>query len=85
MRTTLSTLAISLFILTSCNSPKQMETDFIQNNIDNIVAQHTLQTDLIEQSGKILNPRTIRKDGSISYVPINDWCSGFFPGNIWLT
>ena len=85
MRTTLSTLAISLFILTSCNGSKQTETDFIQSNIDHIVAQHTLQTDLIEQSGKVLNPRTLRKDGSISYIPIDDWCSGFFPGSIWLT
>lgn len=35
------------------------------------------------KSGKILNPRTIDKDGNIVYVPIDDWCSGFFPGNIW--
>ena len=25
------------------------------------------------------------KDGSISYIPIDDWCSGFFPGSMWLT
>lgn len=49
------------------------------------MAQFTLQTDIIEKSGKILNPRTIEKDGSIHYVPIDDWCSGFFPGCMWLT
>lgn len=37
----------------------------------------------LSKSGKILNPRTIDKDGNIVYVPIDDWCSGFFPGNIW--
>ena len=47
------------------------------------MAQETIQTDIIEKSGKILNPRTIDKDGNIVYVPIDDWCSGFFPGNIW--
>ena len=64
---------------------KRTANDFIQENIDNAVAQETLQTDIIEKSGKILNPRTINKDGSIHYVPIDDWCSGFFPGNIWYT
>ena len=61
----------------------QGKSNFIQENIDNAVAQETIQTDIIEKSGKILNPRTIDKDGNIVYVPIDDWCSGFFPGNIW--
>ncbi len=67
----------------SCGSPAQKSTDIIQDNIDNAVKQYTLQTDLIEKSGKILNPRTIDKDGNISYIPIDDWCSGFFPGSMW--
>lgn len=71
-------------MLTSCGEQKKT-ADFIRDNIDNAVAQHTLQTDLIEKSGKILNPRTVKKDGSISYIPIDDWCSGFFPGSMWLT
>ena len=85
MKTTLTTLGISLLVLASCAGQKQTANDFIQENIDNAVAQETLQTDIIEKSGKILNPRTINKDGSIHYVPIDDWCSGFFPGNIWYT
>ena len=85
MRTTLMTLGVSLLIFASCAGQKKAESDFIQDNIDNAVAQFTLQTDIIEKSGKILNPRTIEKDGSIHYVPIDDWCSGFFPGCMWLT
>lgn len=85
MKTTLTTLGVSLLIFASCAGQKKAESNFIQDNIDNAVAQHTLQTDIIEKSGKILNPRTIEKDGSIRYVPIDDWCSGFFPGNMWLT
>ena len=85
MKTTLTTLGIFLLVLAGCAGQKKTANDFIQENIDNAVAQETLQTDIIEKSGKILNPRTINKDGSIHYVPIDDWCSGFFPGNIWYT
>ena len=85
MKTILSALGLSLLILTSCGGQKKVEVDFIQDNIDNAVAQNTIQTDIIEKSGKILNPRTINEDGSISYIPMEDWCSGFFPGSIWLT
>lgn len=83
MKTVLTTLGISLLVLAGCAGQKQAESNFIQENIDNAVAQETIQTDIIEKSGKILNPRTIDKDGNIVYVPIDDWCSGFFPGNIW--
>ena len=85
MKTILSALGLSLLIFTSCGGQKKAEVDFIQDNIDNAVAQNTIQTDIIEKSGKILNPRTINEDGSISYIPIDDWCSGFYPGSMWLT
>lgn len=85
MKAILSVLGLSLLVLSSCNGQKKVETDFIQDNIDNAVDQHTIQTNIIEKSGKILNPRTINKDGSIVYVSIDDWCSGFFPGSMWLT
>ena len=86
MKTTLTMLGFSLCLLVGCSGQKkQAENNFIQENIDNAVAQETLQTDIIEKSGKILNPRTIDKDGNIVYIPIDDWCSGFYPGNMWLT
>ena len=77
---------ISMLVIafTACQQ-KPAETDnFLENEIKNIEAQHTLQTDLIEKSGKILNPRTIDEKGNIVYVPIDDWTSGFFPGTMWL-
>ncbi len=85
MKMILGAISTSIVLLASCNSQKQSDNCFIQNNIDNAVAQHTIQTDLIERSGKILNPRTIDSNGNIHYVPIDDWCSGFFPGSMWLT
>lgn len=76
-------VAAACCALFSCKAPEQPK-DLIQDNIDNAVAQFTLQTDIIEKSGKILNPRTLEK-GEILYVPIDDWCSGFFPGCMWYT
>ena len=82
MKTAFATLGLALLVFAGCAGQKKTEIDFIQDNIDNAVAQHTLQTDIIEKSGKVLNPRTMDKDGNIHYIPIDDWCSGFFPGNI---
>ena len=77
-------LALLISICMACGtSQKEKAYDIIADNTQNAVAQYTLMTDIIEKSGKILNPRTILEDGSIWYVPIDDWCSGFFPGCMW--
>ena len=77
-------LALLVSICMACGtSQKEKAYDIIADNTQNAVAQYTLMTDIIEKSGKILNPRTILEDGSIWYVPIDDWCSGFFPGCMW--
>ncbi len=76
-------VAMAMGSLTSCHT-KEASKDIIQDNVDNAVAQLTLQTDIIEKSGKFLNPRTYEK-GKMNYVPIDDWCSGFFPGTLWYT
>lgn len=71
-------------LLMSCNGQNQTgHRDLISENFNNASQQLTLQTDIIEKSGKILRPRTILEDGSIWYVPKDDWCSGFFPGCMW--
>lgn len=56
MKTVLTTLGISLLVLAGCAGQKQAESNFIQENIDNAVAQETIQTDIIEKSGKTLIP-----------------------------
>ena len=79
----LATLALACLSLLACQAPEKKQ-NLIQEDIDHAVAQFTLQTDLIEQSGQLLNPRTYEHD-KILYVPIDDWCSGFFPGCKWYT
>lgn len=36
-----------------------------------------------EAEGNKVSPRTVRNDSLILVAP-KDWCSGFFPGNLWL-
>lgn len=67
----------------SCAGPSKTEVkDIVADNVENAVAQMTLQTDIIEKGGKFINPRTV-ENGKVVYVPIDDWCSGFYPGCVW--
>lgn len=46
-------------------------------------AQVDYQIKLVEEDQtQVLNPRSV-VNGVIQYIPIDDWCSGFFPGIIW--
>jgi rhamnogalacturonyl hydrolase YesR len=78
-------LTLSLFILIGCKTINTKPSDLITDNIAVIVGQQSLQTDIIEDSDKFLNPRTIDKKGNILYVPKHDWTSGFFAGSMWYT
>ena len=37
-----------------------------------------------EKDKSKLMPRSVEKDGSLRLVNIGDWCSGFFPGELWM-
>lgn len=37
-----------------------------------------------QQGGNRFFPRSLTEQGQISYVKSGDWCSGFFPGCLWL-
>ncbi|MGL4520459.1 MAG: glycoside hydrolase family 88 protein [Phocaeicola sp.] len=78
-----SSCMLLAFSWLGCTDTKNDSNQFITENVNHAVEQYTLQTDIIEKSGKILNPRTIRKDGSVQYISMEDWVSGFFPGSMW--
>lgn len=67
----------------ACAPQKQKEPTLLEKAIDNAKQQIGLEIKAIQDSGKILNPVTIRKDGSVYYCNIEDWRSGFYPGNVW--
>jgi len=62
---------------------KQTKSNVAEDDIAMAEKQVGRQVDIIEQSKKMLNPRTL-KNGKVEYVPIDDWTSGFFPGTMWL-
>lgn len=83
MKTNLLTLGLGILLLNSCQHlPKNSENDLIADNVEFAQKQIGRQVEIIEASGSILNPRTIKND-KIKYVNIEDWTSGFFPGTMW--
>ncbi len=56
--------------------------DFVGANVKFAAAQYGLQAAAIEDSGRILNPKSFI-DGKIKYIKPREWTSGFFPGSMW--
>lgn len=77
----LSIVFLSFLLMSACKN--QSNIDIVADNAAHAAAQYTLMTDVIEKNGEFINPRTVLDDGSILYIPIDDWCSGFFPGSMW--
>lgn len=70
--------------LFSCTSPtKEEKQDFVSENISYAREQIGGAIDIIEKSGKVLNPVKLNTDGSVFYCNYADWRSGFFPGSVW--
>lgn len=82
MKTKLILAGLTVVLFISCSRMSLNSTDLIRENIDFAREQIGHQVKLIEVSGKVLNPRTV-KNNQIEYVPLEDWTSGFFPGTMW--
>ena len=78
----LTTLLISLIIFQACQNQSKEKSGFFEENVNFAAEQYSLQTALIEESGKILNPKSYI-DGKIKYINPQEWTSGFFPGSMW--
>ena len=42
-----------------------------------------VRTELGKEPADLPSPRNIQDDGSLRLVRARDWCSGFFPGELW--
>lgn len=73
---------ILIWVSLSCKQTTTVSQGFIEENIKFAAEQYTNQTNLIEESGKVLNPKTIA-NGKIRYIKPEEWTSGFFPGSMW--
>lgn len=80
-------ILLALMTLACSNKKEQQQKpedacSLISDNVHVASQQLGYQVKLIEESGKILNPRTTNCN-KIEYIPIDDWTSGFFPGSMW--
>lgn len=82
MKTLITILVATL--LWSCNKQESTKQDdiMLQKVLSTAESQIGFQTQIIEASGTVLNPRTVRNN-KIYYVQPKDWTSGFFPGTMW--
>ena len=78
-------LPLGLFGCSPKEPQRNMETSpkdtFLSSVIQTAVRQIGFQVQLIEESGRILNPRTVH-NGKVQYIPKDDWTSGFFSGTL---
>ncbi len=79
-------LTVLLLFSQSCNTSQQKSTDndtnFIEKNVTFVSEQYLLLLDKIEDSARIVNPKSII-DRKMKYIPPQEWTSGFFPGSLW--
>lgn len=75
-------LAMAGLLVSCASSEKSPTTDPMTEIIQVADQQIGFQTRLIEESGQVLIPRTVKND-QIQYVPVDDWTSGFFAGSMW--
>ncbi|MFV0378082.1 MAG: glycoside hydrolase family 88 protein [Mangrovibacterium sp.] len=75
-------VAVAALLVQACSQPHKQNNQFIDENIQFAAAQEKRQIELMEETGKILNPRTFDQ-GRVEYVAPSDWTSGFFPGSLW--
>lgn len=65
-----------------CHAEKNDISNVINNDINFSTRQYSLMLQQIGREGKVRIPKTIDKLGRMVYIPIDDWCSGFFPGSL---
>lgn len=77
-------LSLGVFIMTPafCHAENNDISNVINNDINFSTRQYSLMLQQIGREGKVRIPKTIDKLGRMVYIPIDDWCSGFFPGSL---
>lgn len=86
-------ILLLLLLCSSCETKNSVSTDVVKDNFDFASKQlkyafkeidSVKNNFTVEQKERILfAPRNIEPDGSLHLVASSDWCSGFFPGELW--
>lgn len=70
----------------SCNIPNESSfSKQIASQYSYLIQQAEMNYDAqLSRNTQNYFPRSITYGGEVSYVPSEDWCSGFFPGSLWM-
>jgi rhamnogalacturonyl hydrolase YesR len=83
MKSKLLILSLCTLVFTGCKTAGgDSNSKLIEEDVTTAVQQIGRQIEMAGDSDKILNPRTFY-NGKITYVPADDWTSGFFAGSLW--
>lgn len=69
-------------VFSSCKEKEAAAVNLVEENVNFAAKQYGLMTEMIEDSGKILNPKSFI-NGKFKFIPPTEWTSGFFPGSLW--
>ena len=81
MKRKLFTFAVAFTLAVVCIAQHQLPS-FVRQDITFADKQYSLMERQIAQTGKLQLPKTF-ENGKVTYIPIDDWCSGFYPGSLW--
>ncbi|MDR3341168.1 MAG: glycoside hydrolase family 88 protein [Candidatus Symbiothrix sp.] len=79
---------IFLLLFCACTAQKTRQDVLVKSGFDFAESQIGYALSSIEKAKettdpKSVIPRTVNADGRIQLVPVGDWISGFFPGELW--
>lgn len=70
-------------LLASCSNNNDMMSSVIEKGLKRSIEQaEFMATSLMDQPDRL--PKTTEKDGTLVTSDTHWWCSGFFPGTLWL-
>ena len=75
-------LVFTVSCIISCQQKEVGKVNSIDENIPFAADQYGLLLESIENSEKLVNPKSII-DGKMKLIPPQEWTSGFFPGSLW--
>lgn len=79
------------FLLINASCTTKPEADIVKDNFDFAQKQlrfafeevERVRAELGKTPEELPSPRNIEADGSLRLIRARDWCSGFFPGELW--
>ena len=79
-------IAVCLMASYACHSVTDKEnipTELIRSQLK-LLAKNYKEASVATNKKDVVTVRSLNSDGSLNLIPSKDWCSGFYPGTLWL-